>query len=121
MFPSKMMPTKSPFRFTTGLPLLPPTTSAVVTKLNKRTAMDPKTPFNFRTAAVAADDVRGGHEVKGRFRVHCCTLIYPAGWQLERLAIFVLISPLIQSGEIRKCRDRFSIFLVALHRAVREP
>jgi|SRR5580692_6462595 toxin ParE1/3/4 len=39
----------------------------------------------------------------------------------EWRAIFVLISPLIEPGEIRKCRDRFSIFLVALHRTIREP
>ena len=34
MFPSKMIPTNSPARFTTGLPELPPMMSAVLTKLN---------------------------------------------------------------------------------------
>jgi len=34
MFPSKMIPTNSPARFTTGLPELPPMMSWVATKLN---------------------------------------------------------------------------------------
>jgi hypothetical protein len=33
MLPSKMIPTSSPFRFTTGLPELPPMMSAVLTEL----------------------------------------------------------------------------------------
>src|SRR2546425_4003948 len=33
-FPSKMMPTNSPWRLITGLPELPPMMSAVLTKLN---------------------------------------------------------------------------------------
>src|SRR5436190_1117492 len=62
MLPSKMMPTNSPARFTTGLPELPPMMSAVETKLNGV----PRFSFDFRLDDLAEGARRFIDELRER-------------------------------------------------------
>ena len=64
------------------------------------------------TAAVTAYDVRVGNEIKLCCEIQLRLALDPALGEIEGRAVIVFGSALIESSEIRKRRNLFSIFLV---------
>ena len=66
-----------------------------------------------RTAAVAADDVRVGNEIKPCCQIQLRFALDPALGEVEGRPIIVLGGALIESGEVRKRRNLFVVFFIA--------